>query len=251
MIAQLSFIEKSELFAKLSKLSYEDEESVKKEAKKLGFTKTRFYNRDGAQAYFFSNKTDCVVACRGTEPTQFNDLKADLKAFPVKSETVSRVHRGFKTEVDDLWPMVKEDVLKIKNKNLWFCGHSLGAAMATVMASRCGHDDELIDATELYTYGSPRVGWKKYVDTFKTPHNRWVNNNDIVTRVPLALMMYRHDGTECYINAYGQLRTHTLWQRIKDRFRGLWFGLKQGKIDSFSDHSMDEYLKHIETIKEN
>ena len=41
---------------------------------------------------------------------EFNDLKADLKALPVMAETVGRVHIGFKTEVDDLWPMIEEDI---------------------------------------------------------------------------------------------------------------------------------------------
>ena len=49
------------------------------------------------------NKEDLVIACRGTQPTEFNDIKADLKATPVIAETVSRVHRGFKAEVDELW----------------------------------------------------------------------------------------------------------------------------------------------------
>ena len=35
-------------------------------------------------------------------------------------------------------------------------GHSLGAALATVMASR-------IDAEELYTFGSPRVGTRSFI----------------------------------------------------------------------------------------
>jgi hypothetical protein len=32
--------------------------------------------------------------------------------------------------------------------------------------------------------------------------------------------------------------------------RGLWMGLKQGKVDSFSDHSMDEYIKHLTDLQE-
>ena len=40
------------------------------------------------------NKTDLVIACRGTQPSEFNDTKADLKAMSVMAETVSRVHRG-------------------------------------------------------------------------------------------------------------------------------------------------------------
>ena len=248
MIAKMSFLEKSLLFANLSSIAYMDLEEAKKAVKKYGFTTVEFYNKDGAQAYRFMNKEDIVIACRGTQPTEFNDIKADLKAMPVIAETISRVHRGFKAEVDELWPMVQEDILRKVNvnKTLWFCGHSLGAAMATIMASRCKYDIDLNDPIELYTFGSPRVGWKGYCDSLNVEHHRWVNNNDIVTRVPLALMGYRHHGQEHYINAYGQVRNPTGWQRIKDRFRGMWMGIKKGKIDNFSDHNMSDYINHIE-----
>ena len=251
MISQLDLLERGELFAILSKIAYYEEKAAKEEANKLGFTEVKFYNLDGAQAYKFENKTDVVIACRGTEPTQFNDIKADLRARPVKSESVSRVHYGFKREVDDIWPQIEKDILNIKSKKLWITGHSLGAAMATIMASRCRHCEPLIDPQELHTFGSPRVGWKKYTQTFDTKHYRWVNNNDIVTRVPFAFMCYHHDGEEMYFNAYGQLRKHSYWQRVKDRFRGIWFGLKKGKIDSFSDHSITEYVNNITSNKSN
>jgi len=249
MIKQLNFINRSLLFAKLSQISYLDEKKASKEAKKLGFNQIEFYDVDGAQSYRFQNKTDCVISCRGTQPTQWNDIKADLRAWPVISETVSRVHKGFKKEVDDLWPLVKEDIQALDNSTtLWFCGHSLGAAMATIMASRCMFDKLLADPEELYTYGSPRVGWPKYADSLGVTHHRWVNNNDIVTRVPFQIMGYKHHGTEQYLNAYGKLRNPTGWQRIKDRFRGMRDGLKKGKIDSFSDHSITQYVTYIEDI---
>jgi len=252
MISKMTFLEKSSLFAKLASIAYMNKNDATKAVKKLGFTTVEFYDRDGAQAYRFMNKTDLVIACRGTEPTQFNDIKADLRAVPVMAETVSRVHKGFKTEVDDLWPMICEDIDRKVNlkKQLWFCGHSLGAAMATIMASRCKHNDSLNDPIELYTYGSPRVGWKAYCNSLNVIHHRWVNNNDIVTRVPLAIMGYVHHGEEHYINAYGQVRNPTGWQRIKDRFRGMWMGLKKGKIDNFGDHNMSDYIKHIEGAKD-
>src|SRR5210317_434173 len=141
---------RSLLFAKLAAIAYQDEISSE-ELKELGFTDKEFYNRDGAQAWRFENDTDIVIACRGTQPNQWNDLKADLRATPVRAETISRVHKGFKTEVDDLWPMVLED-LKETKKTLWFCGHSLGAAMATIMAGRCYYDDRLPDPEQLYTF---------------------------------------------------------------------------------------------------
>lgn len=246
IISELSQKDRAKLFARLSALAYSDNATA--EAKVMGFSTTKFYDRDGAQAYRFQNKNDIVIACRGTQPAQFNDIKADLKATPVRSETVGHVHKGFKTEVDDLWSMIKKDLERPvnRNRNLWFTGHSLGAAMTTIMASRCEDDPDMPCTQEVYTYGSPRVGWKKYVKSLSITHHRYVNNNDIVTRVPFNLMGYVHHGQEHYFNAYGYERKASGWQRIKDRFRGLWMGLKSGSIDSFSDHSMDNYISNLD-----
>jgi triacylglycerol lipase len=228
-----------------------NKKEASKEARKLGFSEIEFYDRDGAQAYRFQNEVDMVIACRGTEPTCFNDVKADLKAVPVMAETVSRVHQGFKKEVDDLWPMVKEDLLYKNNANkmVWFTGHSLGAAMTTIMSSRCHADPQMPNIEEVYTYGSPRVGWKKYCDSLEVKHHRWVNNNDIVCRVPLNIMGYVHHGHEHYMNAYGEVRKLTTWQRTKDRWRGMWMGLKKGTIDNFSDHDIGNYIANIEKME--
>ena len=136
-IEKMDFNARSLLFAKLSSIAYNNEKNARSQAKKLGFTTTEFYQKDGAQAYRFMNKTDLVIACRGTEPTEFNDISADLKALPVMAETISRVHQGFKAEVDELWPAITEDINRKANlgKTLWFCGHSLGAAMEIGRAS--------------------------------------------------------------------------------------------------------------------
>lgn len=250
MIKDLTVHERSLLFAKLSAIAYSEPKAAKKAVKELGFTEVEFYELDGAQAYRFQNKTDMVIACRGTQPSEFNDIKADLKAAPVLAETVGRVHMGFKKEVDELWPMVKEDLLDKNNADVtvWFTGHSLGAAMTTIMASRCEDDPAMPNIEEIYTYGSPRVGWRKYVKSLDCKHHRWVNNNDIVTRVPLAVMGYVHHGQEHYMNAYGLERKLTTWQRIKDRWRGMWMGIKSGSIDNFSDHSMVNYITNLEKI---
>lgn len=240
--------QRSLLFAKLAADAYGKKSAVKKVVKEMGFTKCKFYDIGGAQAYRFESDTDVVVACRGTQPTEFNDLKADLKAFPVKAETISRVHRGFKAEVDELWPMVSKDIKKV-TKNLWFCGHSLGAAMATIMAARCAHEWDWPDPVQLYTYGSPRVGWPSYVKSLKLNHIRWQNNNDIVTRVPLQIMGYKHHGTLMYIRSDGTINDtgKSVWfTRFKDRMNGMWDGIKKGKVDNFSDHAMAEYIPHLE-----
>jgi|TARA_B100000242_G_C42932966_1_gene432672 triacylglycerol lipase len=243
-VSKLNFKDRSLLFAKLSKIAYNNIKKATSQAKKLGFSTVEFYDKKGAQAYRFMNKTDLIIACRGTEPTQWNDISADLKAIPVMAETVSRVHKGFKEEVDELWPMVCEDIDRKVNlkKNLWFCGHSLGAAMATIMASRAKHNDNLNDPIELYTYGSPRVGWSKYCKSLNVEHHRWRNNNDIVTKVPLWIMGYRHHGNLHYITSDCKIGK----PGFKDWCKGMWAGIKAKKFDSIGDHDIQAYHDQIE-----
>ena len=103
-------MQRSLLFAKLASIAYNEPAVAKKQARSLGFTTVEYYDNDGAQAYRFQNKHDLVIACRGTQPREYQDIGADMRAWPAVSETVSRVHKGFKKEVDDLWPMVREDI---------------------------------------------------------------------------------------------------------------------------------------------
>jgi len=246
MITEMSFQKRAVLFATLSSIAYMDKKPATKEAKKLGFTTIEFYDKDGAQAYRFMSSEDLVIACRGTQPTEWNDIKADLKAIPVLAETVGLVHKGFKKEVDDLWPMIQEDLERKvnQNKNVWFTGHSLGAAMTTIMASRCNCDADMPDVDEVYTYGSPRVGWRRYVKSLNVTHHRFVNNNDIVTRVPLRIMGYRHHGTRHYFDRNGKIGQSGL----KDRIVGMWNGWMKGNIDSIADHDIGQYIVNCEDI---
>jgi triacylglycerol lipase len=244
-IERLSMLRRSLLFAELANLSYLSRAAAGQLAFRTGFPEIRFYDRDGAQAYIFANDDDAVVVCRGTEPTDRNDLNADLSLGLVVAETVGRVHRGFKREVDDLWPRL-EQALVSNTRTLWFTGHSLGAAMAAICAGRCRLSHIRSNPRALYTFGSPRIGNRRYVNYVHLEAFRWVNNNDVVARVPPAWLGYRHKGQEVYLNAYGQIRRLTSWQRVKDRWRGFVRGLKNGEFDHFADHSILRYIEHIQ-----
>ncbi len=243
-IQELSSLARGLLFAELSKISYHAETQTRELAKQLNFTKVIFYEKDGSQAYSFINATDHVVACRGTEPHEWNDVRADLNAATAVAETVGRVHRGFKKEVDDLWPEL-EQALQDNTKTLWFTGHSLGGAMATICAGRCLLAHMQSTPEQIHTFGSPRVGNKRYINHTKVNYLRWVNNNDIVTQVPPAWAGYRHTGTLMYLNEYGKLANLSPLQLKKDRWSGFIKGLKLGKIDHFHDHLIDQYVEFI------
>lgn len=243
-ISELSFLRRSLLFAELSAIAYMPDADVRPVAAEVGFVESAFYERDGAQAYIFSSAHDTVVACRGTEPNDWNDIRADANAVAAVIEAVGRVHSGFNQEVDDLWPLLEQGLVQI-TKPLWFAGHSLGGAMATICAGRCKLSKSIRSPEGLYTFGSPRVGDRRYCHFVKLEHYRWVNNNDIVTRVPPPWMGYRHSGHEVYLNTFGKIRRLTGWQRTKDRWRGFVRSLREGRIDPFSDHSIMQYLQHI------
>lgn len=248
-IAELTRLQQSLLFAELSQIAYMPPGLALTCVQKIGFLESLYFERDGAEAYRFRNQQDCVVVCRGTEPTEWNDVKADANAVTVLAETMGRVHSGFKREVDDLWPMI-EEALADNRLPLWFAGHSLGGAMATICARRCKVSKISSNPEGLFTYGSPRVGDRTYLDSCPVIHFRWVNNNDIVTRVPPTWWGYRHCGQEMYIDYKGRVRMVEGWRRAWDRLRGFLRGLRRFSIDHFSDHSIERYIDYLHTAVE-
>ena len=213
----------------------------------LGYTGHTFFDIDGAQCHAVWNDDEYALCFRGTEPSEIGDILADLNAIPRGAMTHGLVHSGFMGELDKLWQNVTEHHSKHKDKKFYITGHSLGAAMATIATSRF---EEFTKVESLFTFGSPRAGTRSFVKNIKTPHFRFVNNNDIVTSVPPAFMFYRHHGDLTYINHYGNIRKLTLWQRIKDKWRGRWRAFqKRQPFDGAYDHGMGYYVKHIEKNK--
>ncbi len=248
-IAEMSFFRRSLLFAELAMVSYNDESEARRACQAIGFPDLTFYDRDGSQAYRIRNDHDCVIACRGTQPTQWNDIRADANAARVLAETTGKVHCGFKTEVDDLWPML-ETALMNNEQPLWFCGHSLGGAMATICAGRCFLSHIPSIPQQLYTFGSPRVGNKTYINFVQLDHFRYVNNNDIVSRTPPVWLGYRHCGQEVYIDSDAVIRKIGLIEKRHDRWKGFLSGLRRWRLDHLSDHSVHGYIDAIRVAAE-
>jgi triacylglycerol lipase len=212
-LERMSFLERALLLAELSMISFNDEAEARRAAEAIGFEEAELFDNDGSQAFRFRNEHDCVVTCRGTEPDEWNDLKADANASMAVLEAVGKVHSGFNREVDDLWPLM-ESVLRGSDQPVWFCGHSLG-------------------------------GCKRYIRQAVIEHYRWVTNNDIVTRVPPPWMGYRHGGDEVYLDRNGNIRRLTGVLRSRDRWRGLLKGLARWQLDPLADHSVHLYVQHI------
>jgi len=229
--------------ARIAGIAYLPSASAEPRFHKLGFPQVKFIDYHGTQCYVAWNTDSMVIAFRGTEPTQWNDIKADLRAWLVKDDKCSgRIHTGFHHEVHKILDRVQITVGQMRHKKkLYITGHSLGGAMATVAASKIENVDLLC------TFGSPRTGTKSFVKNIPAKHIRYVNNNDVVPTVPPSLFFYRHHGEERYINYHGEVRKMTYWQRIKDQWRGRIHSFKKKiPFDGIYDHDVKYYIRYTE-----
>ncbi len=176
------------------------------------------------------------------------------------------VHQGFQEALDQIWsakllPCLTR--LRAQNPNLtiWFTGHSLGAALATLAAQR------FRDVQGVYTFGSPLVGDGPFARNYPAKAFRIVNNNDIVARVPPAgasvsnpfnVRPYEHVGRLMYLGKDGALNDNPSDVSVTfDRLRGrlahvldLTSRLRPGWLnevpdDSLNDHAPLYYALHM------
>lgn len=237
-------------FAKIAEITYHNPDIAEAKFKEQGCDIIKFFDVDGAQGYLLNRFGSFILSFRGTEVSQPSDILADLKAgknFEINKLTgraVGKVHHGFKKELDKLWPEIEKQVVDIKY--LYVTGHSLGAAMATIAASRLS--DKIIS---LITFGSPRVGTKEFVNNCTFVHYRVQNNCDDVTKVPPTLMGYKHHGIHIYLDVNGTVRDYNTWQMIKDMIRSrIVSRIKRKRFIGLTDHFMGNYIKKLSATKQ-
>jgi hypothetical protein len=142
-----------------------------------------------------------VVAFRGTDADDPTDLGDDADFILKSWERGGMVHTGFANALGEIRPALDRALASIHGRIL-FTGHSLGAAMATLVAS-AGDPDSPARAQvppALYTFGSPRVGDPAFVATLKNVQSRrYVDCSDLVARLPPELLGYAHVGKPYYI----------------------------------------------------
>jgi triacylglycerol lipase len=177
---------------------------------RAGLDEIRFFDEGAAQGALVRGDGYAVLAFRGT--LGFSDWLSDLDCPPVGWEGEGRVHRGFKAQLERVWPQARA-ALDALGVPVFYTGHSLGAALATLAAATRFREGGAPPAA-LYTFGSPRVGTAAFARSFPGTflHCRVVNDRDVVARVPprrLSAVVfgdaYRHVGTPFHIGHDGAL----------------------------------------------
>ena len=236
------------VMATLSGVAYKEPEEASETFRHWRFKECKFFDRDGAQCYLIWNDDDAVVIFRGTEPNQWSDVKADLKTFKkMGMYKDGYVHGGFQGEIDKVWDELDTHLSVLEDRKIHVTGHSLGAAMATICAKRLSEEYENIHC--LYTFGSPRVGNRKWCKSHKVKHYRFQNNNDMVCKVPFWMMGFRHHGTNVYMNYKGRVVKYRWWRRMIDSMRGrLRALLKFQLFDGIYDHDISAYTNRLKDV---
>jgi hypothetical protein len=157
-------------------------------------------------AYVGSRGKTAEVVFRGTTNFENWIANADFShVSPYANLPGSFVHQGFYTDYLSLAPTLKSALnTLIAHSNVtevYFTGHSLGAALATLAAYDIA--PTLRIPSGIYTFGSPRVGNKVFTDAFYKlfPNSfRVTNMDDPVPHLPPTDLGYHHVAQEVWWN---------------------------------------------------
>lgn len=99
----------------------------------------------------------------------------------------------------------------------------------------------------LYTYGQPRTGDRTFARAFDADSRdltfRFVNNSDVVPRVPPRAGLYSHVGTFLYFDEHRTLRSDPgFWFRRLDELKSAVDDFRNLDPGAIKGHAMDEYL---------
>jgi hypothetical protein len=164
-----------------------------------GFRQRQFFlsQETGTQAMlveFGGTSAFTVLVFRGTEQN-IKDYLTDLEFGTLSlAGNKKEVHAGFTAALDSVWHEIASAIAR-SDYPMFYTGHSLGAALATLAAARHA-------PSAVYTFGSPRVGNQAFVASLShVPIYRIVDDEDVITTVPSAAFGFRHVGAEIRLSS--------------------------------------------------
>jgi hypothetical protein len=205
-------------------------QSIMNTAGLAGYEPIGNWKANGTQGLFAWNNDFAILAFRGTERNDPDDVAIDALAGmnpecdnepergveqhstflhslvqAVKSRLDFEgcwVHFGFQCALNQVWSNVNELISTYRhdhpNAEICFTGHSLGAALATLAVSRFTGGN-----ASLYTFGSPRTGnaafCARVLQRADRGVYRFVNGADLVTHVPIEAPIYHHVENSCHL----------------------------------------------------
>jgi triacylglycerol lipase len=244
--------------AQLANLAYAKKLDIKRQTKDWGFDSCDVLNENDTQVFIAASSDAIVVAFRGTSDINnwITDVNIHLTGGPL-----GRVHEGFLAALNVVWLELLQAILDAQpsaspasgasngpgpSRSLWFTGHSLGGALATLAVAKMIERAQPVDG--LYTCGCPRWGDATFASNFNSDFDRayrFIYNQDIVTRLPPRIPFgYRHVGTVEFIDAQCQISGELSgWAAFLRTVEVTMAELQQKDLNAIEDHQITNYLK--------
>jgi hypothetical protein len=178
----------------------------------------------------------------------------------VPTRTFGKVHAGFFDAFSSIRQKLLEHPLLQGPRPIFITGHSLGGALAILGAI---YSAQLkMPLHSVYTFGQPRVGnaeFKSVYDALNIGPSgmlrertfRFVNQEDIVPRVPGLLAGYRHCGLRLFFSTFGALELNpTFWaMALSDIFGIAEAWTTRREIVLLTDHPIARYIEELEKLQ--
>jgi pimeloyl-ACP methyl ester carboxylesterase len=166
---------------------------------------------------------ECLISVRGTFKTSACDWITNARMAGVRGPSGYTVHAGFWAAAQSLLPQIRQELRGRNPSTIHIVGHSLGGAIATLIADSLGDTGS---ALQLYTFGAPRSGVELHAEylTGKLGAgniHRAYHDTDPVPMVPI----YPYSHVPYGDNAY--------------RLKG------PGKLVSLDAHLMPQYRRSV------
>jgi|GEM_PF-4381107 len=188
-----------------------------------------------------------VVALRGTD--DFQDWIKNLDVDKVRAFG-GRVHRGFLSIVKNIYSEAEQAIDSLDSpslKKLKVTGHSLGGALATLLAAKLQAEKAFLHTKEISVvgFGGPRVGDIDFYNSYELRDNLqlYINEADPVPLVPLLNQGYVHTAEQQVISD-GEVTEFD----IDNPLEGFLY-VKHVGFPNAKDHRIAQgYVKSLESI---
>lgn len=170
-----------------------------------------------------------IIAVQGSESRR--DWLNNFRIIKTEYHGI-KAHKGFAWAAESILADVLKVISREPGKQIIFTGHSLGGAIATLLAVAMRPLP-----VKVITFGAPRVSTKRELNlALYGEYVRVVNGSDVVPRSPW--LAYSHAGTLVYLSNSGKHIVDAnpltmFWDRLPTIF------------DRATDHSMRHYLQEL------
>jgi hypothetical protein len=170
-----------------------------------------------------------VVCARGS--SERLDWVENLQAWRVSWRELlpagAGVHRGFKRQAERLRRVIRSRVEAVlghaaDGAPVWYAGHSLGAALAPLVAL-CLRRDLALQPAAFYLFASPRLGNRGLSEWWAAEFGAITHRvviahrgvTDLVTRIPPAAWGWWHLGRPQIIRDSRRYESEAEWERLR------------------------------------